>query len=307
MSNSIFFITGPTGIGKSNLAIKLSKEINGEILNADSMQIYKELKIITARPTDTDNKLVNHHLYGYVSGAERYNLEKWCNDASNIINKLHKDNKTPILVGGSGLYIETLINGLASIPTIPESVKKETNDLFNKTGIEEFYNLIKKIDYESLKKISKNDAQRLKRIWEVYKYTGKKLSIWKKNNNKKFLNIESYRIFLFIPDREKNYERVNKRVVSMINNGAIEEIENLLKNKFSKDLPVMKAHGVPEISLYLENKIDLDQCIKNIQLVTRHYVKRQNTWWRSSKLPILEKINEFPDEIDLKSTNLPIF
>ena len=155
MSNSIFFITGPTGIGKSNLAIKLSKEINGEILNADSMQIYKELKIITARPTDTDNKLVNHHLYGYVSGAERYNLEKWCNDASNIINKLHKDNKTPILVGGSGLYIETLINGLASIPTIPESVKKETNDLFNKTGIEEFYNLIKKIDYESLKKFQK--------------------------------------------------------------------------------------------------------------------------------------------------------
>ena len=304
MSNSIFFITGPTGIGKSNLAIKLSKEINGEILNADSMQIYKELKIITARPTDTDNKLVNHHLYGYISGAERYNLEKWCNDASNIINKLLKDNKTPILVGGSGLYIETLINGLASIPTIPESVKKETNDLFNKTGIEEFYNLIKKIDYESLKKISKNDAQRLKRIWEVYKYTGKKLSIWKKNNNKKFLNIESYRIFLFIPDREKNYERVNKRVVSMINNGAIEEIENLLKNKFSKDLPVMRAHGVPEISLYLENKIDLDQCIKNIQLVTRHYVKRQNTWWRSSNLDIFAHFNEFPDKIDLKSMNL---
>ena len=304
MSNSIFFITGPTGIGKSNLAIKLSKEINGEILNADSMQIYKELKIITARPTDTDNKLVNHHLYGYVSGAERYNLEKWCNDASNIINKLHNDNKTPILVGGSGLYIETLINGLASIPTIPESIKKETNDLFNKSGIEEFYNLIKKIDYESLKKISKNDAQRLKRIWEVYKHTGKKLSLWKKNNNKKFLNIENYKIFLFIPDREKNYERVNKRVVSMIKNGAIEKIENLLKNKFSKDLPVMKAHGVPEISLYLENKIDLDQCIKNIQLVTRHYVKRQNTWWRSSNLDIFAHFNEFPDKIDLKSMNL---
>ena len=118
------------------------------------------------------------------------------------------------------------------------------------------------------------------------------------------MNIENYKIFLFIPDREINYERVNKRVVSMINNGAIEEVENLLKNKFSKDLPVMRAHGVPEISLYLQNKIDLDQCIKNIQLVTRHYVKRQNTWWRSSNLDIFDHFNEFPDKIDLKSMNL---
>ncbi len=307
MNNTIYFISGPTAIGKSEFAINLSKKINGEIINADSMQIYKELKIITARPTSTDIKKVQHHLYGYVNGNERFNVEKWCLEAVKIINFLINKKKSPIFVGGSGLYIQTLINGITFIPSIPEEIKDASKELFDKIGLNNFYKLVKDLDYVATKDISKNDTQRLKRIWEVYNYTNKKFSSWKKNKNNKFLESVNFKIILFLPEREQNYRRVNERVLKMINNGAIEEIEKLLKLDFKKTLPIMRAHGVPEISSYLGNSISLDECIKKTQLVTRHYVKRQNTWWKSSKLPILKKFNEFPDEFDLKLSNLDHF
>ena len=304
MKNTIYFITGPTASGKSKFAIDLSKKIKGEIVNADSMQIYKELKIITARPSQLDNKKIKHHLYGYVDGSNRYNVEKWCQDASKVIESLNKKNINPIFVGGTGLYIDTLINGIASIPSVPESIRNDSKNLLEKVGKEEFYKIVKKIDEDSIKLIFPNDIQRLRRIWEVFNYSNKKFSEWKKNKNKKFITSLDYKIFLFLPDRKKNYERVNKRVLTMIKSGAIEEIENLLKFNYNKDLPIMRAHGVPEISAYLKNKITLEDCIKKIQLVTRHYVKRQNTWWNSSNLQIFKKITEFPDNLDKNLLNL---
>ena len=304
MKNTIYFITGPTASGKSKFAIDLSKKIKGEIVNADSMQIYKELKIITARPSQLDNKKIKHHLYGYVDGSNRYNVEKWCQDASQVIKSLNKKNINPIFVGGTGLYIDTLINGIASIPSVPESIRNDSKNLLEKVGKEEFYKIVKKIDEDSIKLIFPNDIQRLRRIWEVFYYTNKKFSEWKKNKNKKFITSLDYKIFLFLPDRKKNYERVNKRVLTMIKSGAIEEIEKLLKLNYNKDLPIMRAHGVPEISAYLKNKITLEDCIKKIQLVTRHYVKRQNTWWNSSNLQIFKKITEFPDNLDKNLLNL---
>lgn len=304
MKNTIYFITGPTASGKSKFAIDLSKKIKGEIVNADSMQIYKELKIITARPSQLDNKKIKHHLYGYVDGSNRYNVEKWCQDASKVIKSLNKKNINPIFVGGTGLYIDTLINGIASIPSVPESIRNDSKNLLEKVGKEEFYKIVKKIDEDSIKLIFPNDIQRLRRIWEVFNYSNKKFSEWKKNKNKKFITSLDYKILLFLPDRKKNYERVNKRVLTMIKSGAIEEIENLLKLNYNKDLPIMRAHGVPEISAYLKNKITLEDCIKKIQLVTRHYVKRQNTWWNSSNLQIFKKIKEFPDNLDKNFLNL---
>ena len=304
MKNTIYFITGPTATGKSKFAIDLSKKIKGEIVNADSMQIYKELKIITARPSQLDNKKIKHHLYGYVDGSNRYNVEKWCQDASQVIKSLNKKNINPIFVGGTGLYIDTLINGIASIPSVPESIRNDSKNLLEKVGKEEFYKIVKKIDEDSIKLIFPNDIQRLRRIWEVFNYSNRKFSEWKKNKNKKFITSLDYKILLFLPERKKNYERVNKRVLTMIKSGAIEEIENLLKLNYNKDLPIMRAHGVPEISAYLKNKITLEDCIKKIQLVTRHYVKRQNTWWNSSNLQIFKKITEFPDNLDKNLINL---
>ncbi len=303
MKKTIYFITGPTAIGKSKFAIELSNKINGEIINADSMQIYEELKIISARPSKIDTEKINHHLYGYVKGNKRFNVEKWCQDASTKIKSLQKKNISPIFVGGTGLYIDTIINGIISIPNIPERFKEQSKKLFDSLGPINFFDHVSKLDSDATKNISKNDTQRLKRIWEVFHYTNKKFSVWKKNNNKKFLDISNYKIILFLPDREKNYERVNQRVIKMIDNGAIEEIKELLKLNYKKDLPIMRAHGVPEISSYLDNRISLTECIESLQLVTRHYVKRQNTWWKSSKLEISKKINEFPDKIDIKSSN----
>ncbi len=307
MNKPIYFITGPTAIGKSEFAINLSKHINGEIINADSMQVYQELKILSARPSLSDIKNVKHHLYGYISGNKRFNVQNWCSDAIKTTDSLKNKNITPIFVGGTGLYIQTLINGIISIPAIPESIKDASNELYNKIGPENFYELVYDLDQEATKKISQNDKQRLTRIWEVYNYTNKKFSSWIKNKNKKFLDLDNIKIILFLPDRKKNYERVNERVIKMINNGAIDEIKKLLSLKYKKNLPIMKAHGVPEIVSYLDNSISLDECIKKIQLITRHYVKRQNTWWKSSKLPILKKFDQFPDEINLKSTNLDHF
>ena len=304
MKNTIYFITGPTASGKSKFAMDLSKKIKGEIVNADSMQIYKELKIITARPSQLDNKKIKHHLYGYVDGSNRYNVEKWCQDASKVIKSLNKKNINPIFVGGTGLYIDTLINGIASIPSVPESIRNDSKNLLKKVGKEEFYKIVKKIDEDFIKLIFPNDIQRLRRIWEVFNYSNKKFSEWKKNKNKKIINLGDYKILLFLPERKENYKRVDHRTHLMIEDGAIDEVENLLKLNYNNSLPIMKAHGVPEIQSYLNNEVSIEECISKIQQVTRNYVKRQHTWWRSSNLNIFKKFNQFPDEIDLKSINL---
>ena len=307
MNKIVYFLVGPTAIGKSSFALKISKLLNGQIVNADSMQIYKELNILSARPNFSDMKKVKHHLYGYVNGKERYNVEKWCNDATEIIKLSNKKNFTPIFVGGTGLYVKTLINGITPIPKIPEVIKKETNKLFDKIGSENFFKKIIKIDEESSKEIIQGDSQRLKRIWEVYKFTNIKFSDWKKNNNKNFINLKNYKIILFLPDRKKNYERVNKRVYSMIDNGVIDEVKSLLDQNYDNNLPIMKAHGVPEIQKYLDKNLTLDECVYRIQQVTRNYVKRQHTWWNSSKLTISKKIQEFPDQIEPNLNNLGLF
>ncbi len=304
MKTQIYFVLGPTASGKSKFALSLAKKLNGEIINADSMQIYKELSILTARPTIHDQKKINHHLYGFVKGDIRFNVQKWCEEASTKINYLIDKNITPILVGGTGLYIESLINGMVSIPFIPEKVKKESEKMILKIGKENFFNLVKEHDVDAMKNIPPNDIQRIRRIWEVNFFTKKKFSEWKQNKNKKLINLGDYKILLFLPERKENYKRVDNRTHLMMKNGAIEEVENLLKLNYNYSLPIMKAHGVPEIQSYLNNEVSIEECISKIQQVTRNYVKRQHTWWKSSNLNIFKKFDQFPDEIDIKSINL---
>ena len=304
MKTQIIFVLGPTASGKSKFALSLAKKLNGEIINADSMQIYSELNVLSARPTINDQKKINHHLYGFVKGDVRFNVQKWCEEASKKINYLVYKNITPIIVGGTGLYIDALINGIVSIPSIPEKIKKESDKIISKIGNKNFFNLVNELDSEAMNNISPNDVQRIKRIWEVNFFTKKKFSDWKKNKNKKIINLTNYKILLFLPERNENYKRVDHRTHLMIQNGAIEEVKNLLKLNYNNSLPIMKAHGVPEIQSYLNNEISIEECISKIQQVTRNYVKRQHTWWRSSNLNIFKKFDQFPDEIDLKSINL---
>ena len=304
MINTVYVIAGPTATGKSDLSISLAKKISGAVINSDSMQVYENLEILTARPTLSEMKNINHHLYGFVDGRERYNVERWCNDATEIIKKTSAKNLTPILVGGTGLYINTLINGLVDLPSIPESIKIESEKILQEFGKDFLINQIKNIDPESLNEINHNDTVRLRRIWEVFESTGKKFSEWKLNKNKKFITDYKFKILLFLPDREKNYQVVNSRFVKMMKSGAVEEVKKLLELNLNDSLPVMRAHGVPEIKKYLANESTLEECINKGQQVTRNYVKRQHTWWNSSNLEIFQKFDKFPSEIDINSIKI---
>jgi len=302
--NTVYVIAGPTATGKSDLSISLAKKISGAVINSDSMQVYENLEILTARPTLSEMKNINHHLYGFVDGRERYNVERWCKDATEIIKKTSAKNLTPILVGGTGLYINTLINGLVDLPSIPESIKIESEKILQEFGKDFLINQIKNVDPESLNEINHNDTVRLRRIWEVFESTGKKFSEWKLNKNKKFITDYKFKILLFLPDREKNYQVVNSRFVKMMKSGAVEEVKKLLELNLNDSLPVMRAHGVPEIKKYLANESTLEECINKGQQVTRNYVKRQHTWWNSSNLEIFQKFDKFPSEIDINSIKI---
>ena len=304
MINTVYVIAGPTATGKSDLSISLAKKISGAVINSDSMQVYENLEILTARPTLSEMQNINHHLYGFVDGRERYNVERWCNDATEIIKKTSAKNLTPILVGGTGLYINTLINGLVDLPSIPESIKIESEKILQEFGKDFLINQIKNVDPESLNEINHNDTVRLRRIWEVFESTGKKFSEWKLNKNKKFITDYKFKILLFLPDREKNYQVVNSRFVKMMKSGAVEEVKKLLELNLNDSLPVMRAHGVPEIKKYLANESTLEECINKGQQVTRNYVKRQHTWWNSSNLEIFQKFDKFPSEIDINSIKI---
>ena len=304
MINTVYVIAGPTATGKSDLSISLANKVNGAVINSDSMQVYKNLEILTARPSINEMKSIDHHLYGFVDGNERYNVERWCNDAAAVIKKTSSNNLTPILVGGTGLYINTLINGLIDLPSIPESIKIESEKILQEFGKDFLINQIKNIDPESLKEINYNDTVRLRRIWEVFESTGKKFSEWKLNKNKKFITNYNIKILLFLPDREKNYQVVNSRFVNMMKVGAVEEVKKLLELNLHNSLPIMRAHGVPEIMKYLANEINLEECINKGQQVTRNYVKRQHTWWNSSKLQIFQQFDKFASEIDINSIKI---
>ena len=304
MINTVYVIAGPTAIGKSDLSISLANKVNGAVINSDSMQVYKNLEILTARPSINEMKSIDHHLYGFVDGNERYNVERWCNDAAAVIKKTSANNLTPILVGGTGLYINTLINGLIDLPSIPELIKIESEKILQEFGKDFLINQIKNIDPESLKEINYNDTVRLRRIWEVFESTGKKFSEWKLNKNKKFITDYNIKILLFLPDREKNYQVVNSRFVNMMKIGAVEEVKKLLELNLHNSLPIMRAHGVPEIMKYLANEINLEECINKGQQVTRNYVKRQHTWWNSSKLQIFQQFDKFASEIDINSIKI---
>ena len=304
MINTVYVIAGPTAIGKSDLSISLANKVNGAVINSDSMQVYKNLEILTARPSINEMKSIDHHLYGFVDGNERYNVERWCNDAAAVIKKTSANNLTPILVGGTGLYINTLINGLIDLPSIPELIKIESEKILQEFGKDFLINQIKNIDPESLKEINYNDTVRLRRIWEVFESTGKKFSEWKLNKNKKFITNYNIKILLFLPDREKNYQVVNSRFVNMMKVGAVEEVKKLLELNLHNSLPIMRAHGVPEIMKYLANEINLEECINKGQQVTRNYVKRQHTWWNSSKLQIFQQFDKFASEIDINSIKI---
>ena len=279
IKSKIFLIAGPTASGKSSFALKLAKKINGEIINADSMQVYKELNILTARPKKEDQKIIKHHLYGFQSVKKNFSTGQWLTLVKKKIKEIKKKNKIPILVGGTGLYFKAIIEGLVKIPKIPLKLRNQVRDLQKKLGQGEFYKRLIKIDPLAKNKINPKDTQRSIRAYEVKKYSNVSLIDWFKKTDKKFEDKDFLKIYIEFP-RHDLIERINKRVHEMFKNGVIHEVKRFLKIKVKKDRSSNKTIGIKEIDHFLMGEYDLRTVKDLISIKTRQYAKRQSTWAR---------------------------
>ena len=281
MSKKIILLAGPTASGKSKLAIHLGKKINGEIINADSMQIYKELKILSARPSINDYKNIKHHLYGFQNVKKNFSTGDWLKKVHQKILDTKKRKKTPILVGGTGLYFKALVEGLIKIPNIPIKFREKIRSLHKKLGTKKFFLRLIKLDPLSKIKINPSDTQRAIRAYEIKLFTKKSMYDWFKETNSTYEQNSFYKIYINFP-RNQLLVRINDRVQKMIKKGAILEVKKFLKLKVPKNKSANKAIGIDEIKQYLNKKIQIDQVIEKISIKTRQYAKRQNTWSRGN-------------------------
>ena len=300
LKSKIILISGPTASGKSNFSIKLAKKINGEIINADSMQVYKELKILSARPNLKDYQSIKHHLYGFHSVKNNFSTGDWLKNAIKKIKEVRRRKKIPIFVGGTGLYFKALTEGLVSIPNIPIKYRKNIRDLQKKLGQKKFYQKLIKLDPNSKEKINSTDTQRSIRAYEVKQYTKKSLHDWFKNTKSYFEKEDFYKIYMDYP-REELIQRIGKRTEQMIKIGAINEVKRFVKLKVRKDKSVNKAIGIHEIKEYLEKRNDMSEVIEKISIKTRQYAKRQSTWARGNMMSWLklppQDLNKFLKKI----------
>jgi len=281
LKSKIILIFGPTASGKSSFAIKLAKKINGEIINADSMQVYKELKILSARPSQKDYKNIKHHLYGFQSVKKNFSTGDWLKLVYKKILDIKKRKKIPIIVGGTGLYFKALTDGLVSIPNIPIKLRAKIRSLHKKIGSKSFFSKLIKLDPLSKNKISSSDTQRVIRAYEVKLFTNQSIYDWFKNTHSKFENKSFYKIYLDHP-RVGLIEKINIRVKDMIKKGAISEVKRFIKLKVPKAKTASKAIGIEEIRSYLDKKIEIIEVIEKISIKTRQYAKRQSTWGRGN-------------------------
>ena len=279
LKSKIILISGPTASGKSNFAIKLAKKINGEIINADSIQVYKELKILSARPNLKDYQKIRHHLYGFHNVKNNFSTGDWLKLTINKISEIKKRKRIPILVGGTGLYYKALTEGLVRIPNIPVRFRNKIRSLHKTLGQKRFYKKLLKLDPTSKIKINSTDAQRSIRAYEVKAFTNKSLHDWFKNTNSYFKNEDFLKIYIDF-SRQELIKRINLRTEKMLKSGAIEEVKRFIKLKVRKDKSVNKAIGIDEIKKYLNNEKDLSEIKENISIKTRQYAKRQSTWAR---------------------------
>ena len=283
LKSKIILISGPTASGKSNFAIKLAKKLNGEIINADSMQVYKELRILTARPKIKEYQKINHYLYGFQSVKKNFSTGNWLKLTISKINKIKKKNKTPIIVGGTGLYFKALTDGLVKIPNITIKNREKIRSLQKRLGQKRFFKKLSNLDPLILNKINPTDVQRSIRAYEVKVYTKKSIIKWFKNTKSKFIHDDFFKIYIDFP-RADLIERISKRTDLMLKQGAINEVKNYLKLKISKDKTSNKTIGIHEIRDFLEKKYNLDEVKERISIKTRQYAKRQSTWARNQMM-----------------------
>ena len=284
MKNKILIISGPTASGKSKLAIELAKKYNGVVINADSMQIYKGLPILSAQPSQDDLKEAEHKLYSVLEPTEKCSAGIWVKLVQKEIEDARQNGKTPIVVGGTGMYLKSLIEGLSPIPEVSESVRTEVVNTREEIGNGRFFDLVKKVDPVTAKRVGVTDKQRLMRAYEVYLETGKSLSDWREVPNKKLYSRNEFFHINVLPPREKLYERCDVRFEKMVDDGGvIEEVKEFTANYpecFEKNCSVLKTLGLAEIIDYINGKVSKSEMIEIASQKTRNYAKRQLTWLR---------------------------
>ena len=283
LKSKIILIYGPTASGKSNFAIKLAKKIKGEIINADSMQVYKELKILSARPTPKNYKKIKHHLYGFQSVKKNFSSGDWLKLVNKKILDIKKRKKTPILVGGTGLYFKAITEGLVNIPNIPIRLRSKIRLLHKKIGAKKFFLELIKLDPISKNIVKLADTQRVIRAYEVKSFTKKSIYDWFKSTRSDYEKDDFFKIYIDYP-RAELIKKIEDRTEYMIKNGAVSEVKKFIKLKVPKVKTASKALGISEIKEYLKKKIEISEVIEKISIKTRQYAKRQSTWGRGNMM-----------------------
>ena len=279
--SKIILIAGPTASGKSSFAIILAKKVNGEIINADSMQVYKQLRILSARPDQKKYQKIRHHLYGFHDAKKNFSTGSWLKLVLKKIDEIKKRKKTPILVGGTGLYFKALTDGLVNIPNIPIKFREKIRSLHKKIGPKRFFSRLIKLDPLAKHNLNYSDTQRCIRAYEVKSFTKSSIYDWFKKTKSNYEQKDFYKIYIDFP-RNELLDRISLRAKEMIKKGAVLEVKRFIKIKVRKDKTAYKAIGINEINQYIQKKIEIDQVIEKISIKTRQYAKRQSTWARGN-------------------------
>jgi tRNA dimethylallyltransferase len=293
----IILIAGPTGAGKTALALRVAERLGGEIVGADSMQIYRDLRLLTARPSAEEEARVPHHLVGVVDGAEAWSVGWWLQAAQGVLAGLAAEKKPAIVVGGTGLYFRALTKGLAEMPGVPTEVREATEAEYHARGEAELRGVLRSVDPIAEARIAAGDRQRLVRALAVARHTGLPLSHWQ-SETKPALRPGAWRGFVVEPDRDELYARVDARLEAMAQGGALDEVRALMDRGLRQDLPVMKAVGVREFARHLAGEASLEEALEEAKLATRNYAKRQLTWFRN-QTPDWPRLSGTDDDVPI--------
>lgn len=273
-------IAGPTASGKSALALSLAERLGGTVINADSMQVYRDLRIITARPTEEEERRVPHLLYGHVDAAENYSTGRWVADAARVLRETEGTGRLPIFVGGTGLYFRALVQGLSDIPPVPADIRARVRGEAEGLATPELHARLAVVDPRTAARLRPSDRQRILRALEVFEATGRSLAEWQQEPGVPMLRVENTRAVFLSVEREQLRRRIDARFDAMLEAGALDEVRLLAARHLDPALPAMKAHGVPWLMRHLRGEMSLEDAAAGGKADTRKYAKRQETWFR---------------------------
>jgi tRNA dimethylallyltransferase len=294
-NNDAILITGPTASGKSALALDFARRYGGVVINADSMQVYDTLRVVTARPSEAEMEGVAHLLYGHVPAGKSYSTGDWLREMETLLAKLKREERLPVIVGGTGLYFKALTGGLSEMPTIPATLRAEIRQNLERQGVEALYAELIALDPLVAQRLNPGDGQRIVRALEVFRATGRSIAEFQKQSGPMLVDPARAWKVVVLPERALLHERINRRFEKMMDEGAVEEVEALIALHLAPEMPAMKAIGVSQIADLLAGRITRQEAIERASAATRQYAKRQMTWFRNQMDETWRRIDPVKD------------